>query len=47
VKYIPLPPKAYAFNLEILEKRVLGTRFGGHSDVGLTIEELMRIEAKL
>jgi phosphate transport system substrate-binding protein len=47
VKYIPLPAKAYAFNLDVVQKRLLGTRFGGHSDVGLTVEELMKIEAKL
>ena len=47
VKYIPLPPKAYAHNLEHLEKKQLGTKFGGENKVGLTIEELMKLEAKL
>ncbi len=47
VKYVPLPPKAYSYNVEVLEKRVLGTKFGGENKVGLTIEELMKLEAKL
>jgi phosphate transport system substrate-binding protein len=47
VKYIPLPAKAYAYNLEHLEKKQLGTKFGGENKVGLTIEELMKMEAKL
>ena len=47
VKYVPLPAKAYAYNLETLAKRQLGTKFGGENKVGLTIEELMKLEAKL
>jgi phosphate transport system substrate-binding protein len=47
VKYVPLPAKAYAYNLEHLEKKQLGTKFGGENKVGLTIEELMKMEAKL
>jgi phosphate transport system substrate-binding protein len=47
VKYIPLPAKAYAYNLEHLDKKKLGTKFGGEAKVGLTIEELMAMEAKL
>jgi phosphate transport system substrate-binding protein len=47
VKYVPLPVKAYAHNLEMLEKKVVGTKFGGENKVGLTIEELMKLEAKL
>jgi phosphate transport system substrate-binding protein len=47
VKYVPLPAKVYAINLEMLEKRVLGTKFGGENQVGLTIEELLKLEAKL
>jgi phosphate transport system substrate-binding protein len=47
VKYVPLPPKAYAYNLDHLEKKQLGTKFGGQAQVGLTIEELMKMEAKL
>ena len=47
VKYVPLPAKAYAHNLEMLAKKQLGTKFGGEAQVGLTIEELMKMEAKL
>jgi phosphate transport system substrate-binding protein len=47
VKYVPLPPKAYTYNLDHFEKKVLGTKFGGENKVGLTIEQLMQMEAKL
>ena len=47
VKYVPLPAKAYAYNLETLGQRRLGTKFGGENKIGLTIEELMKLEAKL
>ncbi|MGH8622152.1 MAG: protein sphX, partial [Burkholderiales bacterium] len=47
VKYIPLPSKAYSHNLEVLSKKQLGTKFGGENKVGLTIEQLMEMEAKL
>jgi phosphate transport system substrate-binding protein len=47
VKYVPLPANAYAHNLEMVAKKQLGTKFGGEAQVGLTIEELMKKEAKL
>jgi phosphate transport system substrate-binding protein len=47
VKYVPLPAKAYTYNLEHLAKKQLGTKFGGEAKVGLTIEDLMKMEAKL
>ena len=47
VKYVPLPAKAYTYNLEHVDKKQLGTKFGGENKVGLTIEELMKLEAKL
>jgi phosphate transport system substrate-binding protein len=47
VKYVPLPDKAYTHNLETLTNKTLGTKFGGENKVGLTIEELMKMEAKL
>jgi phosphate transport system substrate-binding protein len=47
VKYVPLPAKAYAYNTETLGKMRVGTKFGGENKVGLTIEELMKMEAKL
>ncbi|MGQ0525974.1 MAG: PstS family phosphate ABC transporter substrate-binding protein, partial [Betaproteobacteria bacterium] len=47
VKYVPLPSKAYTHNSEAFKGRKLGTKFGGENKVGLTIEELLRLEAKL
>jgi phosphate transport system substrate-binding protein len=47
VKYVPLPPAAYTHNLETLGKMRAGTKFGGENKVGLTIEQLMKLEAKL
>ena len=46
VKYVPLPAKAYTYNLDHFAKRQLGTKFGGESKVGMTIEALMKIEAQ-
>jgi phosphate transport system substrate-binding protein len=47
VKYVPLPPAAYADNVAAMSKNRLGTKFGGENKVGLTIEQLMKLEAKL
>jgi len=47
VKYVPLPAKAYTYNIEHIAKKQLGTKFGGEAKVGLTIEDLMKMEAKL
>ena len=47
VKYVPLPAKAYGYNLETLAKGRAGTKFEGENKVGLTIEQLMKLEAKL
>jgi phosphate transport system substrate-binding protein len=47
VKYVPLPAKAYAYNTDHIQKKVLGTKFGGENKVGLTIDQLMALEAKL
>ena len=46
VKYVPLPAKAYAYNLDHFAKRARGTKFGGENKVGMTIEELMKLEAR-
>lgn len=46
VKYVSLPAKAYTYNLEHFAKRAKGTKFGGENKVGITIEELMKLEAK-
>ena len=46
VKYVPLPAKAYSLALEHFRKGKFGTVFGGTSEVGVTIEELLKREAK-
>jgi len=47
VKYVPLPDSAYKANLDHMAKMKKGTVFAGESEVGVTIEELLRREAKL
>lgn len=47
VKFIPLPPRAYATMLEHFNKKRAGTVFNGMSAVGLTIDELIRREGRL
>ncbi|HKQ29433.1 MAG TPA: PstS family phosphate ABC transporter substrate-binding protein [Burkholderiales bacterium] len=47
VKYLPLPAKAYTTAWEHVVKGKKGTVFGGTAEVGITIEELLRREAKL
>jgi len=46
VGYIALPDRAYKMAEERFNKRVLGTVFGGEPEVGLTIDELLKREAK-
>jgi phosphate transport system substrate-binding protein len=46
VKYVPLPQKVYQANLNNLQRGRVGTVFGGHAKVGMTIEELVNAEAK-
>ena len=47
VKYVPLPASAYTGNLEHIAKKKIGTVFGGHNEIGITIEDLMKREAKM
>jgi phosphate transport system substrate-binding protein len=47
VKYVPLPATAYTVAWEHVQKGRKGTVFGGVAEVGVTIEELLRREAKL
>jgi phosphate transport system substrate-binding protein len=42
-----LPAKAYSYNSDTLKSMRVGTKFDGENKVGLTIEELMKLEAKL
>ena len=46
VKYVPLPDSAYKLALEHVRKGKKGTVFGGHAEVGVTVEELLKREAK-
>jgi phosphate transport system substrate-binding protein len=47
VKYVPLPDKAYAMAWQHVQNGKKGTVFGGVADVGVTIEELLKREARL
>jgi phosphate transport system substrate-binding protein len=47
VKYVPLPDVAYTTAWEHVRKGKKGTVFGGVAEVGVTIEELLRREARL
>ena len=47
VKYVPLPDPAYRVALEHVQKGKKGTVFGGVAEVGVTIDELLKREAKL
>jgi phosphate transport system substrate-binding protein len=47
VGYVPLPQNAYDLAWKHFESRKLGTVFGGHNQVGITIEQLLAMEAKL
>jgi len=47
VKYVPLPASAYKTAWDHVLKNKKGTVFGGVAEVGVTIEELLRREAKL
>lgn len=47
VKYVPLPKQVYTSARENLKNNKLGTAFGGHSDVGMKIEELLKKETTL
>jgi phosphate transport system substrate-binding protein len=46
VKYVPLPAEAYAAALRNFQAKKLGTVFGGKSEVGLKIQDLLAKEAK-
>ena len=47
VKYVPLPAKAYEVGKKHVKDNKLGTVFGGHSEIGLKIEDLMKREGSL
>jgi len=47
VKYVPLPKSAYDGNLKHVKDNKIGTVFGGKNEVGITIDDLMKREAKM
>lgn len=47
VQYFPLPASAYTTIMEHFNKKRLGTVFGGMSAVGLSINDLLKREARL
>lgn len=47
VKYVPLPANAYTLGLQHLAKGKVGSMFGGKAETGVTVEELLKREAKL
>jgi len=47
VKYVPLPTHAYKTAWDHVLKNKKGSVFGGTAEVGITIEELLKREAKL
>jgi len=46
VKYFPLPKAVYSLNLEHLDKKKVGTVFGGESKMGMKIEDVMKLKHK-
>jgi phosphate transport system substrate-binding protein len=46
VKYVQLPAAAYTGNIDHMNKKKFGTVFGGQNEIGITIEDLMKREAK-
>jgi phosphate transport system substrate-binding protein len=47
VKYVPLPDRVYAVGADRVKSGKVGTAFGGHADVGVTIDDLVKREPKL
>lgn len=41
VKYLPLPAKAYEIGLDRFKKRATGTAFGGKSEIGMKVEDIL------
>ena len=47
VQYFPLPPRAYRANMEFFKTKRVGTVFDGFLPVGLTIDDLLKREARI
>ncbi|MBC7945661.1 MAG: PstS family phosphate ABC transporter substrate-binding protein [Burkholderiales bacterium] len=46
VKYVPLPASAYKTGMQHVQQKKLGTVFTGEAEAGVTIDDLMKREAK-
>lgn len=46
-KYVPLPAEAYTMAMDHVKKGKMGTAFGGHSEVGMKIKDLLKKEKSL
>ncbi|GIX35230.1 MAG: phosphate ABC transporter substrate-binding protein [Lysobacteraceae bacterium] len=46
VGYVPLPEDAYGMALDRFERKVTGTVFDGHSEVGVGVQDLLRRETR-
>lgn len=47
VQYFPLPPRAYRANMEFFKTKRMGTVFDGFLPVGLTIDDLLKRQARI
>ncbi len=47
VKYVPLPKSIYEGNIKHAKDKKIGSVFGGKNEVGITVEEILRREAKM
>ena len=47
VKYVPLPDKLYTLGASRVQSGKVGTAFGGSTEVGVTIDDLLKREPKL
>jgi phosphate transport system substrate-binding protein len=46
VRYVALPPRAYTLAAARLERRVTGSIFDGGAEIGVSIEQLLELEAQ-
>jgi phosphate transport system substrate-binding protein len=47
VKYVPLPKAIYDSNVKHAKDKKVGSVFGGKNEIGITVEEIMKREAKM
>ena len=46
-EYVPLPKAAYEGNIKHANVKKIGTVFGGKNEIGITVEEILKREAKM